>query len=281
VPGNRFDYPLEQPTMYQRLRDSRYHVMGCGKLDLHKKTLDWGLDGRRLLPEWGFGDGVDNAGKRDAIISGAETPKDPYMAMLYELQVARAHVDDFRKRRDSSDTYPTPLPNHAYCDNWIGGNGLKLLDRAPRAKPWFLAVNFTGAHEPMDITASMERGCRGRQFPRPFGNTEFDDSTHTAIRQKYTAMVENLDEWLGKYLDALRSRGELDNTLTWCQATTAKCSAIRAAGVRRYRGKLRSGALVIAGPGVKRGRIVDAPATILDLTATSSTMGARERSRTG
>jgi arylsulfatase len=27
VPGNRFDYPLDQATMYQRLRESGYHVM--------------------------------------------------------------------------------------------------------------------------------------------------------------------------------------------------------------------------------------------------------------
>lgn len=269
VPGNRFDYPLEQPTMYQRLRDSGYHVMGCGKLDLHKKTLDWGIDGRRLLPEWGFSDGIDNAGKRDAIISGAKAPKDPYMAMLHEQQLARAHVDDFRTRHSYADTFPTPLPDHAYCDNWVGANGLKLLERAPRAKPWFLAVNFTGPHEPMDITSSMERECRGRSFPRPFGNTQFDDSTHTAIRQNYTAMVENLDGWLGKYVDALRTRGELGNTLIVVSSDHGEMLGDHGRWGKTLPWQASVGVpLVIAGPGVKRGRIIDAPATILDLTAT-------------
>jgi choline-sulfatase len=269
VPGNRFDYPLEQPTMYQRLRESGYHVMACGKIDLHKKTLDWGLDGRRLLPELGFSDGIDNAGKRDAIISGAQAPKDPYMAMLYELQLARAHVDDFRKRRNYADTYPTPLPDHAYCDNWIGGNGLKLLERAPRGKPWFLAVNFTGPHEPMDITSSMERECRGRSFPRPFGDTQFDDSAHTAIRQNYTAMVENLDGWLGKYIDAVRTRGELDNTLIVVSSDHGEMLGDHGRWGKTVPWQASVGVpLVIAGPGVKHGRTIDAPATILDLTAT-------------
>ena len=269
VSGNRFDYPLDQPTMYQRLRDSGYHVMGCGKLDLHKKTLDWGLDGRRLLPEWGFSDGIDNAGKRDAIISGAVEPKDPYMAALHGQGLARAHVDDFRARRDYSATFPTPLPDHAYCDNWIGDNGLKLLDRAPRDKPWFVAVNFTGPHEPMDITRSMESECRGRPFPQPFDNKQFDTATHVAIRQNYTAMIENLDAWLGRYVDVLRTRRELDNTLIVFSSDHGEMLGDHNRWGKSVPWQPSIGVpLVIAGPGVKHGRTVSAPVTILDLTAT-------------
>ncbi|HET8547122.1 MAG TPA: sulfatase-like hydrolase/transferase [Bryobacteraceae bacterium] len=269
VASNRFDYPVEQPTMYRRLRDAGYHVMGCGKLDLHKKTLDWGLDGRRLLAEWGFSDGIDNAGKRDAIASGAVEPKDPYMALLHEQGLARAHVEDFRKRKDYSATFPTPLPNSAYCDNWVGENGLKLLERAPRAKPWFLAVNFTGPHEPMDITVSMERECRGHAFPQPFENTQFDAATHTAIRQNYSAMVENLDGWLGRYLDTLRSRGELDKTLIVVSSDHGEMLGDHNRWAKSVPWQPSIGVpLVIAGPGVKRGRSIDAPVTTLDLTAT-------------
>jgi arylsulfatase len=269
VPGNRFDYPVEQTTVYQRLRDAGYHVMGCGKLDLHKKTLDWGVDGRRLLPEWGFSDGVDNAGKRDAIISGAVEPKDPYMSLLHRQGLAKVHVDDFRKRKDYSATFPTPLPDTAYCDNWIGENGLRLLDKAPRARPWFLAVNFTGPHEPMDITQSMERGCRSRTFPQPFENTQFDPPTHTAIRQNYTSMVENLDGWLGRYLDALRSRSELDNTVVIVSSDHGEMLGDHNRWAKSVPWQPSIGVpLVIAGPGIRRGRTVEAPVTTLDLTAT-------------
>ena len=92
-----------------------------GKIDLHKATREWGLDGKRLLPEWGFSDGVDNAGKGDAVASGAETPKDPYMAFLHKRGLAAAHVADFRKRSavgyaaTHPATHPTPLPEDAYC----------------------------------------------------------------------------------------------------------------------------------------------------------------------
>ena len=71
VPNNKFDYPLSQPTYYQALRDAGYRVAGVGKFDLHKATLDWGLDGSRLIREWGFTEGIDNEGKMDAIASAA------------------------------------------------------------------------------------------------------------------------------------------------------------------------------------------------------------------
>ena len=36
VRDNSEDYPVQQTTFYSLLRESGYHVMGCGKLDLHK-----------------------------------------------------------------------------------------------------------------------------------------------------------------------------------------------------------------------------------------------------
>ena len=54
VPSNQADYPLTQTTFYSLLRSAGYHVAGCGKIDLHKKTLDWGLDGKRLSEGMGI-----------------------------------------------------------------------------------------------------------------------------------------------------------------------------------------------------------------------------------
>ena len=40
------------------------------------------------------------------------------------------------------------------ADNWIAENAKSLLRQAPKNKPWHLVVNFTGPHNPVDITAS-------------------------------------------------------------------------------------------------------------------------------
>ncbi|MGH9632724.1 MAG: sulfatase-like hydrolase/transferase, partial [Bryobacteraceae bacterium] len=80
VPSNGQDYPISQKTYYTLLRDSGYEVLGCGKLDLAKASHDWGVDGKKHLTEWGFSDGVNNAGKFDAIRNSYPEPQDPYMA---------------------------------------------------------------------------------------------------------------------------------------------------------------------------------------------------------
>src|SRR5690606_8399637 len=81
VANNDDDFPLDETTYYRILRDAcGYHVAGVGKFDLHKASYIWGLDGKHLLHEWGFSDGIDNAGKIDAVRSGEIEPRDPYMA---------------------------------------------------------------------------------------------------------------------------------------------------------------------------------------------------------
>ncbi len=272
VASNRHDFPLDQTTFYTLLRGSGYHVMGCGKFDLHKATEDWGLDGRRLLREWGFNDGIDNAGKWDAY-RNAKTPKGPYIAYLHRTGLIGVHVKDFARRRGNlrnySVTEPTPLPDHAYCDNWIAKNGLELLAKAPKNKPWFLQVNFAGPHEPMDITQEMERHCRGRTFPLPNRCRDLDADTHVAIRQNYSAMIENIDRWLGRYLEELDRRGELENTLIVFSSDHGEMLGDHSRWAKSvpYHPSV-SVPLVVAGPGIQQGVDSDALVSVMDLAAT-------------
>ena len=270
VSDNGEDYPVRQTTFYSLLRDSGYRVMACGKIDLHKASPSWGLDGKHLLPEWGFSDGIDNAGKMDAISSGADRPRDPYMAFLEREGLREMHVADFRKRagRQYALTDPTPLPDRAYCDNWVAENGLKLLRGSPKNVPWFLMVNFTGPHPPVDITGSMERTCRGRGYPQPNESTEFDRETHTAIRQNYSAMVENIDHWLGAYLEELRRRGEHENTLIVYSSDHGEMLGDHNRWGKTLPYHPSVGVpLVVAGPGVAARGVSDALVSHIDLAA--------------
>ena len=278
VPSNQADYPLTQTTFYSLLRTGGYHVAGCGKIDLHKKTPEWGLDGKRLLKEWGFSDGIDNAGKWDAVGSGAKAPHDPYMAYLYRAGLAAEHLADFKMRQGAepdgcpraySQTAPTPLPDDAYCDNWVAHNGLDLMEKFPKDKPWFLVVNFTGPHNPVDITRRMEKLVRGRMFPQPIDCHVCSPETHELIRQDYTAMVENIDRWVGIYLDKLRERGELENTLVIFSSDHGEML-----GDHNLWGKTQpyqpsvGVPLILAGPGVKPRTPTEVLVNTLDLTAT-------------
>lgn len=271
VPGNGTDYPLDQPTQYQALRAAGYRTAGVGKFDLSKNTPEWGLDGKRLIDEWGFTDGIDNEGKYDGRRSGEKEPHGPYLKYLYDNGWAQIHLDDFdrKNRHGFHDTHPTKLPDEAYCDNWIAENGLNIIREMPEGQPWFMQVNFTGPHNPMDITQSMWEARPDVRFPPPVDSTELDPDHHNEIRRNYAAMIENIDRHVGRFLDLVESRGELDNTLVvfssdhgemlgdhnrWGKSTFYQPSV----GVP----------LVVAGPGVQEGVTSDALVELHDLAAT-------------
>lgn len=271
VPNNQQNYPLDQPTFYRLLRDAGYHVMGCGKFDLHKPELDWGLDGKRLIRDWGFSDGIDNEGKHDATRAylRAGKPMGPFMAYLDQIGLAHTHLEDYEKRKRHNDTFPTPLTDEAYGDNWIARNGLALLDAAPRNQPWFLQVNFNGPHDPWDVTAGMEKRWRGVKFPPPNRCTQFTPAEHELIRQNYAAMIENIDRRVGDFLDKLRQRGELDRTLIVFSSDHGEMLGDHNLWAKRHPEHGSTGVpLVVSGPGVRRGITCENPATTLDLTAT-------------
>jgi arylsulfatase A-like enzyme len=274
VPSNQEDLAPGASTFYDRLRASGYHVAGCGKFDLNKGEQKWGLDGTYLLSEWGFSSGINNAGKWDAIRSGSETPADPYMKYLHDHELAATHVADFKNRRGEPNrgytfTEPTPLPEDAYCDNWIAQNGLDLIDAAPGGQPWFLQVNFAGPHLPVDITRRMEMGCRNATHPGPNRNTEFSLEVHNAIRQNYSAMVTNIDRWLGIYLERLRERGELENTLIVFSSDHGEMLGDHDLWGKSKPHEPSVGVpLAIAGPGIRESVESTALVSIVDLAAT-------------
>lgn len=274
VPGNGVDFPLDQSTFYELLRDAGYHVMGNGKFDLHKATEYWGVDGKRLLPEWGFSEGIDSAGKFDAIRSGSVHPRDPYMAYLHAQNLVKVHVDDLADRtgaRAFENTDPTPLPDHAYCDNWIGKNAAELVRNAPAGKPWFLQVNFVGPHDPLDVTQSMAPNYADVDgFPEPNGNDEYPHSKHVQMRRNYSAMVENIDRWCGKILEEVEKRGELDNTLVFLSSDHGEMLGDHNRWRKRVPYEASVGVpLIAAGPGVREGHVSPALVSVMDLAATS------------
>lgn len=274
VKGNGDDYPTDRATLYSLLRDSGYQTMGCGKFDLNKGTCTsnlpaWGLDGKRHLREWGFSDGINNEGKIDGANSGRDTPQGPYLQFLEERGLRQIHLADFANRKGKRATFATPLPDDAYCDNWIGQNGLDLIRSSPADKPWFLQINFNGPHAPWDITENMEKLYAEVDFPQPNRNDQLAPADHVEIRRNYAAMIENIDRWVGRYLDLLEDRGELDNTLIVFSSDHGEMLGDHNAwGKGKPLHPSASVPLVIAGPGVQKGITCDLPMTNLDLTAT-------------
>jgi len=287
VKHNGEDLPLDARTFYSDLGDAGYFVASCGKLDLLKSSGSWGTDGRHgsgaasKMAMLGFEGGLDNGGKHDAVVAWREGRAEPYTLYLAGLGLAETHARDYARRGQAKggrvsghsvhflDTEPTDLPDEAYCDNWIGRAGIDLIRNAPADRPWFLQVNFTGPHEPMDITRSMKDRWRGVDFPVPDDLSGLSPEHHVEIRRNYAAMIENVDMWVGRYVEFLAASGQLDDTIVVYASDHGEML-----GERGYWEKHVPWhpsvhvPLAVAGPGFAGGFRDDRAVSLVDLTAT-------------
>lgn len=271
VIDNGQSMPLDLPTFYAALCDAGYRVCGVGKFDLHKPTHDWGTDGSHLLKEWGFTDGIDNEGKLDASGSyrKAGRPRGPYMQALYDAGQAELYLEEHVNIQNTGRAYTTRLPESLYCDNWIADNGLSILKTIPRNTPWFMQVNFNGPHSPFDVTPAMRARWQNTEFPSPIGESPLPPDEMVRVQQNYAAMIENIDQQLGRYLDLLKERGELDHTLIVYASDHGEMLGDHGLmGKSIWRESSSGIPLMVAGPGVARGKVTDALTSLIDLAAT-------------
>jgi len=270
--NNSYALPLELPTFYQVLRDGGYEVASFGKLDLAKPLLDWGRDGTRLMTEWGFTAGFDSEGKYDgtrAYRLEPDDPRGPYHRFLKERGLAEAHGKDFAERHPFLGSEPTPLPDDAYCDSWIGRNATDAIAGFDRDRPWFLQVNFTGPHNPMDVTKSMRARWEGVPMPPAVGNDRDPADQIADSRRNYAAMLENIDRWCGEMISTIEARGELENTIIIYASDHGEMLGDHGAwGKSTWRRAAINVPLIIRAPGMARGSTVDEPVSLTDLPAT-------------
>jgi len=288
VAGNYENYPVDQKTYYSVLKGSGYSVGSVGKLDLHKPSHSWGLNGWIPdLEKMGFTHVIDNEGKWDAIQSvimekddkGRKKrvkpinfkPKGPYLKYLADNDLLITHVNDFNKRfgKKNLNSDPTPLPEHAYCDNWLTNNAINMLRGFPKDKPWHLVMNFTGPHDPWDVTKRMKKAWEGVSFPSPNKGDEVKIEEEIKVRQNYAAMLENIDRNIGLILEEVEKRGELDNTIVIYSSDHGEMLGdFESYGkTRPYRGSVKI-PLIVTGPNIKKGIYSDALVELQDLTLT-------------
>ena len=108
------------------------------------------------------------------------------------------------------------------------------------------------------------------EFPEPVApDDELDAETHQEIRRNYAAICENVDRWLGRYLDVLEERGEREETLVVFASDHGELLGDYGGWTKSSPRQASAGVpLAVAGPDVEsRGR-VDEPASVLDLQAT-------------
>ena len=274
-------YAFSNETFYTRLREAGYYTFQAGKLDLSKGLdIPFSLPGSKLkhgrlsMDELGFREMLGVIGKWAERYDHYAFPMDPYEEHLQDAGLFDVNVRDMSSRKHGLCprfvTTPTELPDEHYKDNWITRRAIEMLNAAPPGRPWFLQLNFDNPHDPSDITRRMEEQCRGRDIPAPHNpGDEFTPDEHLAMRQNYTAQVENNDRLIGIVLEELARRGERDNTLiVYTSDHGDMLGDTGVFGKGRWRRQSSGVPLIVSGPGLTGGAVNTGPATNLDLAAT-------------
>lgn len=278
-------YPLEIPTYYQLLRAAGYRVGCVGKTDLHKRDHWEGANGDRpIMYHLGFTDPTETEGKQSAAryAPGAVCP---YTRHLVERGLAQTFHDDYRSRgylpgRDSV------LPLDAYHDDFVGRKACEFLEKVDMETPWHYFVSFVGPHAPWDAPSEYSRKYDPAHMPaadaivdpmegKPKRMSDAHDrhsglltrETLAEAMRQYAGMITLIDDYVGRFVDILEERGQLDNTVIVYTSDHGEMMGDHGLFGKSvyYEAALRV-PLVFAGPGIRAGGDCDALVHLNDST---------------
>ncbi len=145
-----------------------------------------------------------------------------------------------------------------------------MLKDAPKDKPWFIQVNFNGPHNPLDATANMLKRWKDiEDIPMPINHSRFTREENLQIRKNYAAEIENIDRWISIFLDEVKRRGELANTIVIFTSDHGEMLGDhnRVTKSVPYQGDLQV-PLFIMGPSIVENKVIDKPVSLIDIFST-------------
>ena len=218
----------EQPTWMQAVRAAGYRTSLFGKTHLHPHGGDL-RDREWLMNAYGL-DNVDEIGGPRASCRCLS-----YMTADWEAKgLWEGYQQDFAERFSNKPhvVRPSPLGLDNYYDVYVGRRAAEYLQAYDREEPWMCWVSFGGPHEPWDAPepyASMyDPADMPPPAPAPQDRAERPQGTLDSrlarapdlspdeiarMRANYAGEVTLIDDQIGKLLQVIEARGELDNTV--------------------------------------------------------------------
>ncbi len=254
----------------------KHHFKPHGSTRSQDRTPE---DSLRDFQSLGF-DSVDAMAGKVVAATGKMPPgADPYRDHLREQGLLEKLEADYRENRQGRfSAHASVLPEEHHHDTYIATRAIRFLEEYERDRPFFLWVDFVAPHPPADPPQPYHSMYNPADMRGPIHKPDAvirGPLRHASIeelkkfRASYYAMVTHLDAQIGRIVEALRATGQLENTLivlTGDQGSMLGDLGLWGKG-QFYRGSLNS-PLVIAGPGVKPGTVVDRPVELTDLPPT-------------
>ena len=238
--------PLEEVTIAEALRDAGYATAFIGK---------WHLGGTNFYPEkQGF----------DLNVGGCDRGHPPSYFSPYQIP-----------------TLPDGPPGE-YLNDRLTDEALKFLDRSAQ-RPFFLYFSHYAVHTPLQAKPAVVAKYRTKAAKLPAGQAEFASELGRQVRQiqkhpVYAAMIESMDESIGRVMEKLTALGLDQNTiifftsdsggLSTSEGTPTSNLPLRMGKGWNYEGGVRE-PLLVKWPAVARpGSLCDAPVISTDFYPT-------------
>ncbi len=219
--------PSDNRTIVELLRESGYRTGAFGKMHFVPVYADLGFDAMQLAEQHGAGWQIDD-----------------YHRWLYEKHGIVDWIDLWDQASAFRATAPdwfhktygvlkSPIPEEAYHTNWITDRFINWLDRDGESESWFAWVSYIKPHHPFDPPGKyadmynpddIQLPPKDDRSNKPLltgfdpQRAHYDISTWTDddIRRMtalYYGNITLIDDCIGRMIDALNRRGELDNTI--------------------------------------------------------------------
>ena len=222
-------------------------------------------------------------------------------------QTAQRYERSFEQgKTDTWSPYDTSLGGYwkdgKHWSEVLGDDAVAFLEQAQKSdNPFFMYLAFNAPHDPrqspqrfvdmypvdeIDVPENFlpeypynEYAGAGRKLRderlAPFPRTEYSVQVN---RQEYYAIITHMDEQIGRILNALEASGKADNTYIFFTADHGL-----AVGDHGFIGKqnmydasMRVPMLMI-GPGIEKGKVVDANVYLQDIMATTLDIAGAEK----
>jgi arylsulfatase len=225
-----YDMPIETETWMQSIRNADYRTCLIGKSHWHRHEGDL-RDRTYMMNAYGFDDVDEIPGPRRCMYIKSN------MAELWEkLGIWEDFTKDYEERFASNPyaAKPSPLPVEYYADTYVGNQAKIYLQAYTDDKPWFCMVSFGGPHEPWDAPEPYASMYAPEAMPKPIPKTPGADRPNgylselymegndhspkltseeiARMRANYAGNITLIDEQIGEILQAVKDRGEWENT---------------------------------------------------------------------
>jgi arylsulfatase A-like enzyme len=277
------------PNWVAALRDGGWHTVNIGKMHTAPIDLPCGFNERLVVENKNYMQGI--MGPPDAY--------DRYLAEHGMTRPALRYFEEVPGWFDRLGAIEWPYDEALYPDNFIGRHTVDYLERYDYQRPLFCWAGFIGPHDPYDVPASVLARYDGIDIPDPVcfpGEADTKPAEHRegmkgmdgwrqfaaiwwsratpervrAMRRHYYANITCIDDWVGRIVDTLDRKGQLDDTLfvfTSDHGDTLGDHDNVYKFTTHYDSVVRV-PLVLAGPGVPAAGIRDAQVQLIDLGPT-------------